>query len=209
MKHGIWTFVLCCAVSAVVAQSPPRTPYDTWKESVDRGKEADLFSKCTATALAIDRFLVSPDGHPELEHFHVSVSKTAGEIARVFADARRLYKTPTPADVPNELKTDAVYVFVDPHQPSSGPLPAPIEHIVLKSKDSGLAVQPVAFKAIPVEWGIAAGGSKPPNRATARFETGPVRELPAGDFDVVVITSSGERRCKVGARDRQRLFGGR
>lgn len=209
MKHGIGTFVLCCAVSAVFAQSPPRTPYDTWKESVDRGKEGELFSRCNATELAIDRFLLGSGGHPELEHFHVSVSKTAGEIARLFADARRLYKTPTPADVPNELKTDAVYVFVDPHQPTSGSPPAPIEHIVLKSKDSGGTVQPVSLKITPVEWAVAVGGSKPPTRATARFEIGPVRELPAGDFDVVVITTGGERRCKVGARDRQRLFGGR
>jgi hypothetical protein len=33
-----------------------------------------------------------------------------------------------------------------------------------------------------------------------------VKELPAGDFDVVVITQAGERRCKVGAKDRARLF---
>lgn len=209
MKHAMTAFVLCSAVSAVLAQSSPRTPYDTWKESVDRGRESELFSRCNATALAVDRFFLGAGGHPELEHFHVSVSKTAGEIARLFADARRLYKTITPADVPDQLQTDAVYVFADPHQPTSGSPPAPIEHIVLKSKDSGGAVQPAAFKATPVEWGTAAGGSKPPNRATARFDIGPVRELPAGDFDVVLITTSGERRCKVGARDRQRLFGGR
>lgn len=207
MKPAVWVCVLCCGVSSVVAQSPPRTPYDMWTEAVDRGKEGDLFSKCNATALAIDRFFLGPGGHPDLEHFHVSVSKTAGEISRRFAEARRLYKPTTRAEVPDELKTDALYVFADPHQPTSGYTPpSPIEHIVLKSKDSGVALQPATFKASPVEWG---GGAKPANRASARFELGPVRELPAGDFDVVLITSGGERRCKVGARDRQRLFGGR
>jgi hypothetical protein len=38
---------------------------------------------------------------------------------------------------------------------------------------------------------------------------GGVRELPAGDFDVVLVTQAGERRCKVGSGDRARLFGGR
>ena len=31
----------------------------------------------------------------------------------------------------------------------------------------------------------------------------------AGEFDVVLVTQYGERRCKVGAKDRERLFGGR
>lgn len=210
MKPGILLCVLCCAASSVVAQSPLHTPYDMWAAAVDRGKEGELFSKCTATEMAIDRFLLGPGGHPDIAHFHVTVSKTAGEIGRLFADARRLYK-PTPREaVPRELQTDAVYVVADPHQPSPGStLPAPIEHIVLKSKNSGAAVQPAAFKPTPVEWATASGGVTPPNRASARFELGPVRELPAGDFDVVLITTAGERRCKVGAKDRQRLFGGR
>ena len=210
MKLGILLGGLCCAISTVTAQSPLQTPYDTWAAAVAGGKENDLFSKCTATELAIDRFLIGAGGHPDIAHFHVTVSKSAGEIGRLFTEARRLYK-PTPREaVPRELQTDAVYVFADPHQPPPGYLvQAPIEHIVLKSKNSGAAIQPATFKVTPVEWATASGGVKPPNRASARFELGPVRELPAGDFDVVLITTAGERRCKVGAKDRQRLFGGR
>ena len=210
MKPAILLCVLCGAASSVVAQPPVQSPYDTWAAAAGRGKESELLSKCTATEMAIDRFLLGPGGHPDIAHFHVTVSKSAGEIGRLFAEARRLYK-PTPREaVPDELQADAVYVFADPHQPSPGyTLPAPIEHIVLKSKDSGAAIQPAAFKATLVEWATASGGVKPPNRASARFELGPVRELPSGDFDVVLITTAGEWRCKVGAKDRQRLFGGR
>ena len=210
MKPGILLCVLCCAASSVVAQSPIQTPYDMWAAAIDKGKESELFSKCTATEMAIDRFLIGAGGHPDIAHFHVTVSKTAGEIGRLFAEARRLYKPTTREAVPRELQADAVYVFADPHQPPPGyNLPPPIEHVVLKSKNSGAAVQPAAVKLTPVEWAIASGGVNPPNRASARFELGPVRELPAGDFDVVLITTAGERRCKVGAKDRQRLFGGR
>ena len=44
------------------------------------------------------------------------------------------------------------------------------------------------------------------NRAVAFFDYGTVKELPPGEFDIVVITTSGERRCKVGLKDRQKLF---
>jgi hypothetical protein len=209
MKLLIPAVVLCGAVSAVFAQSLAPSPMETWKQAEKQRKEDQLFSRCNATAMSIDRFLVGPGFHPEIEHFHVIVSKTAGQIANFFADARRLYRKVSPSEVPEQLQTDAVFVNADPHQPSSGSAPSAIEHIVLLSKKSGQPVQPLEFKAEPVEWGVAVGGKTPPNKATARFELSKVRELPAGEFDVVLVTQDGERRCKVGARDRERLFGGR
>jgi hypothetical protein len=74
---------------------------------------------------------------------------------------------------------------------------AAIEHVVLLSKSSGAAVQPIELKLDPVEWGVAVGGRARPNKASARFELRQVRELPAGDFDVVLITQYGERRCRL------------
>ena len=79
---------------------------------------------------------------------------------------------------------------------------------MLKSKNSVVA-QPDEFQTERVTWPGIAGGKGQPNRALARFPIGTVRELPAGEFDIVLITEAGERRCKVGAKDRERLFGGR
>jgi hypothetical protein len=151
---------------------------------------------------------VGPGLHPEYEHFHVTVAKTAGQIALFMAEAKRLYKN-AESELTERMKIDSVFVNADPHQPSSGSFPAAIEHVVLLSKSSGAAVQPMELKVDPVEWGIAVGARARPNRASARFELRQVRELPAGEFDVVLVTQYGERRCKVGAKDRERLFGGR
>lgn len=208
MRLLLSAIVVCCAVPVTVSgQAATQSPFETWKQAEQLGKEGQLFSRCNATQMSIDRFLVGPGFHPDIEHFHVIVSKAAGQVGLFFAEAKRLYRTPQQADVPARLRTDAVFVNAEPHQPASGSLPAGIEHIVLLSKKSGQPVQPLEFQAQPVAW--AAAGSKTPNSATARFELGQVRELPAGEFDVVLVTQGGERRCKVGAKDRERLFGGR
>jgi hypothetical protein len=33
-----------------------------------------------------------------------------------------------------------------------------------------------------------------------------VQELPAGEIDIILVTQAGERRCKVGIKDRVRLL---
>jgi hypothetical protein len=209
MKVLIPVVVVCCAVWTTVDGRPAeQLPIDTYREAAKKGKEDQLWSRCYATASSLDRFLVGPDGHPEYEHYHVTVAKTAGQIALFLAEARRLYRNGE-AELTDRMKTDAVFVNAEPHQPSSGSAPAAIEHIVLLSKNSGAAVQPLELQITPVEWGIAVGARARPNRASARFELRQVRELPAGEFDVVLVTQYGERRCKVGAKDRERLFGGR
>jgi hypothetical protein len=48
--------------------------------------------------------------------------------------------------------------------------------------------------------GIASGSEF--SEATSRE----IKELPSGDFDVVLITAAGERRCKVGASDRLKIL---
>ena len=44
------------------------------------------------------------------------------------------------------------------------------------------------------------------NSAIATFSADDVKELPAGDFDVVIVTQAGERRCKVSAKDRTKIL---
>lgn len=209
MKLLMPVVTVCCAFwTTVYGQSVEQSPIETYREFAKNGKEDQLVSRCHATSSALDRFLIGPGGHPEYEHFHVTVAKTAGQIALFLAQARRLYRDGE-AELTERMKIDAVFVNAEPHQPSSGSAPAAIEHVVLLSKNSGAAVQPLELKLDPVVWGMAVGARARPNSASARFELRQVRELPAGDFDVVLITQFGERRCKVGAKDRERLFGGR
>jgi len=209
MKLLMPAVILCCAFwTTGNGQSVDQSPIDTYRQAAKNGKEDQLVSRCHATASSLDRLLVGPGGHPEYEHYHVTVAKTAGQIALFLAQARRLYRNGE-AELTDRMKTDAVFVNAEPHQPSSGSAPAAIEHVVLLSKNSGAAVQPLELQLTPVAWGIDIGARARPNAASARFELRQVRELPAGEFDVVLVTQYGERRCKVGAKDRERLFGGR
>jgi len=130
------------------------------------------------------------------------------------AQAKRLYK-PFSLDVVDEdLKAPAVFVTVEPNDPSRSDktisVAAPIEHVVLKSKaKSETVVQPTKVDKDTVEWSNLLGGKVEANRAVAWFDQAAVRELPAGEFDIVVITPNGERRCKVGTKDRVKLFAAR
>lgn len=149
---------------------------------------------------------VQPDGA-----FNVTVSANAGRIAFMAADAKRLYKPFAAADVPEDMRAAAIFVFADPQKPShvnkTISVASPIERIVLKSKSNAEAVaQPAKFDTEPVEWSNLVGGKVDGTRGLARFDLAAVKELPPGDFDVVLVTQAGERRCKIGASARAKLF---
>jgi len=144
-------------------------------------------------------------------YYDITLSADEGRIAIMAAQAKRLYKPFVLTDVTEDLLKPAVVVSVEPGKPSSvkggWEVPALIEHVVLKSKaKSAEAIQPLRVEKEPVEWSSTLGAKAEGNRAVAFFEFDAVRELPPGDFDMVVITPSGERRCKVGVKDRDRLF---
>jgi len=61
------------------------------------------------------------------------------------------------------------------------------------------------FSAEPVEWSNLLGGEVTNNAASARFAPDDVRGLPAGDFDIVLVTTAGERVCKIKTDERARL----
>jgi hypothetical protein len=175
-------------------------------------KLAQLVSDCVATAgfgEGLGAALaggIQPDGA-----FSVVVSANLGRIAFMASEAKRLYKPLSIADIPEELRTPAVFVFVDPHKPSRSQntysVASPVERVVLKAKTKPDAVvQPEKFETEPVEWSNLLGGKVEANRALALFPMEAARNLPQGDVDVVVITQAGERRCKVGTKDRDRLF---
>lgn len=143
--------------------------------------------------------------------FQVVLSTNSGRIAYMAQRAKRLYKKISLDEVQEDLRAPAVLVTVEPIDPSRSSntifVPAPIEHIVLKSKAKGEDVaQPTSVEKEPVEWSNLMGGKIEANRAVAYFDYSAVKELPPGEFDIVIITTAGERKCKVGLKDRQKLF---
>lgn len=142
--------------------------------------------------------------------FDVISSTNAGRIAHLAAEGKRLYKPLKHADVPETLRGSLkFYVIAIPQKPYAEYVPSPIQHIVLKSKTAPSAVvQPEHVDKEAVEWGNLMGGKIQGNQAVATFDISHVKELPAGDIDVVLVTEAGERRCKVGAKDRAKILGG-
>jgi hypothetical protein len=174
-----------------------------------------LISDCVATASFSDNLAAGMAGGIQpTGSFDVIVSGNAGRIAFLAADAKRLYKPFSALDIPDTLLTPALFVFADPHKPNSSAkvinVPSPVERIVLKSKrNADAVVQPETFETEPVEWSNLMGGTVTGTRALATFSLDAIREMPAGDVDVVLITVAGERRCKIGAKDRAKLFPGK
>jgi hypothetical protein len=130
-------------------------------------------------------------------------------VAFLAAEAKTKYLPYTKADVPEDLLKPAVHVWIEPNEPIKFQKnllwASPIKHVVLKSKEKGDAVvQPDKLETEPVEWTNIAGKFTG-NRATVIFPMDAVKALPQGDFDIVLITEAGERRCKVRQGDRKRL----
>ncbi len=171
-----------------------------------------LISTCVATAGFGEGVAANIAGGLQRDgSYDVTVSGSAGRVAFMAAEARRLYKKFNLASVTEELREPAIVVAVIPQQPATTKekisVAAPIEHVVLKSKINLEATQPERVDLEPVEWSNLMGGKVAGNRAVASFDFNTVRQLP-GDIDVVVITPLGERRCKIGSKDRLKLFGG-
>jgi len=175
-----------------------------------------LASDCLATAGFGEKMGGRMKGALSLTgSFDVTVSTNMGRIAYMAAQAKRLYKSFAIADVTESLKVPGVFVSVEPNAPMMQPggggarAAAPIERVVLQSKSKPDAVaQPTSVNLEPVPFMNKDGGKVEveANRAVAVFDYSAVRQLPAGDLDVVVITTSGERKCKIGAKDRERLI---
>lgn len=145
--------------------------------------------------------------------YDVTVSGSAGRIAVMAAEAKRLYKPFAVADVPADVRANTLaYVAVNPKKPNYDQTEwaaALIDRVVLRAQSKNDAVvQPADFTAEPIEWTTRPGGKIPGNRASASFPVDLVRELPPGGIEVIVITPNGERRCNVGADERRKIFGG-
>jgi hypothetical protein len=191
MKLLIPAVAIFWAVSAPAFGQPlAAQEIDAAIEAGQTGKADQLVSRCHATAGFLDRIELDENFHPKAEHFHVAFYLTPWRIALLSADAKRLYKPYQRSQVPQMWRTLGAYVEAYPHDSRS----PDIEHVVLKARNN--VVQPEGVK-------------NQDEGVFVRFPLAGTRELPSGDFDIVLITKAGERRCKVGAKDRARIFSGR
>jgi hypothetical protein len=167
-----------------------------------------LVSTCVATPGFMEGF--GPGIHPT-SAFDVTVATAAGRIAFMAAQAKRLYKPLTVSAVTEEMRQPGLHVLAYAQAPSSSGnsyyIPSPIETLVLKHKQQPAHVlQPETMALEPAEWKNLLGGTVQGNHAVALFALDAFRALPPGDVDVVLVTAAGERRCKIGQKDRVALM---
>ena len=198
-------------------------PLHAWAQRLDDGaitaairagesKRYDhLVSQCLAIPGLGAHFAAEGVVQP-LGNYTITLAAAAGRVAAMAAEAKRLYRPFSAADIAEDIRSgQTAYVAAVPANPTSSSnaihVAPPIERIVLKSKTNPNAVaQPKHVEITPVEWSNLVGGKVGGTSALATFDAGEVRELPPSEFDMVLITPAGERRCKVGMKDRQRLF---
>ena len=147
--------------------------------------------------------------------FYIVVSRAPGLIAAT-ADYANHSKQPFSVDKVTPEMRDLTKVFVSawPRSPVAvGPIwtevASKIRRVVLRSKSVPTTeVKPEATRLTSVEWKDHAVKGRPPSayQAWATFRHADVRAMPAGEIDVVLLTQDGERRCKVGLKDRARVL---
>lgn len=205
MRQIIAAVVL--AIFAVEAHAQQLTPadVDTAIKSGLAGKR--LWSDCGATGPFLD-FGDQSGG------FSVIIEGPVGRIMRQAAEAKKKYQPFTAADVSDDTLAPTLFLVAVPNGPffdSSGWHRTPAaEHVLLKRKgakgDSPADVlQPTAHEFVPTSWTNAMGGKWDGQGITASFELDAFRAMPGDEIDIVIVTPVGERRCKIGKKDRAAL----
>jgi hypothetical protein len=132
-------------------------------------------------------------------------------IAGAAYNAKRLYQRLTPENVGENFRVKSIAVVVLPDDPGRSSrttyyVPAMIQHVVLKSRNGNSVAQPVQVLTEVMTWSNLVGGTIQGNKATALFQPFALNELPRGDIDIVIVTSAGERKCKISNKDLEKVF---
>lgn len=140
--------------------------------------------------------------------FTVTAQGPLGRIASAAREAKSKYQPFTRADVTDAMRAPDLTIVAYPDRPSATKYgwhytPA-ATHLVIRSRKDGPVLQPTRVTPLPVEWGNALGGVAHGYGVTAVFAMADVQGL-RGDIEIVVVFEGGERRCTIGANERQRL----
>ncbi|MGE3703969.1 MAG: hypothetical protein AB7I13_01765 [Vicinamibacterales bacterium] len=133
---------------------------------------------------------------------------------RLAGEAKKKYQPFTIEDVGDDLLTPTLFVVASPNAPhftsGSWHRTMPADHLVLKRKGAkgdnpADVLQPTKLETFPESWSNAMGGKWDGQGVTAMFDMAAFKAMPGDEIDIVVITSAGERRCKIGRKDRAAL----
>jgi hypothetical protein len=134
-------------------------------------------------------------------------------VTAAAAEKKKAYQPFGNADVTDAMKERRLHVIASPFAPSFSnrnwhfsPL---AERIVLKRKDTtgenpADVLQPIEVTPVPASWSNAMGAKWEGQGMLAHFDFDAFQAMP-GEIDVVVITNHGERRCKIGLKDKKAL----
>jgi hypothetical protein len=139
--------------------------------------------------------------------YDVELTGPLNRVTNAARAARKKYLPYTPDSVSAAELKPVVVVTAYPRKPQlmsgSWKQTPPASHLVLRSKgDHAAVVQPTSVATFPESWGNAFGAKFEGQGVRGEF---PLPSVPAGDFDVVVITSDGEYTIGVKGKDRSRL----
>lgn len=198
------TATIALAVHAVSGQAPGQLSQPDVDTAIQQGLAGKtLASACMAKGGGLN-------SGPMSGVFQVRVEGPVGSIMAAAAEAKKKYLPFTSADVTEGMRAHKLFVTVVPDPPmrvSSGMRrTAPATHVVLKSKPKGdaepVVLQPLSFTLVPVEFGNAMGGKSDSQGISAVFDLAAFKAITDPEVDIVIITDAGERRCKIGEKDK-------
>lgn len=143
--------------------------------------------------------------------FDVYVEGPVGRIMRTAGEAKKKYQPFTEADVTEEMLAPTLSLVATPQAPTfsggSWTRTAPADHVVLKRKDAkgdnpADVLQPTSHEFLPATWSNAIGGKWECQGIAATFDLAAFKAMSGDEIDIVVVTGAGERRCKIGKKDR-------
>lgn len=142
--------------------------------------------------------------------FSIVVEGPTARVARAANDAASEFKPFIASQVTPEMRAPIVTIMASPDAPTIhlgriSPTPNATHMVLLPrgSKDSSKAVQPIRKNQVAQQFGNAMGASVTSQGLLAEFS---LTELPAGEFDVVVIAENGvEHRRTIKKDDRQQI----
>jgi hypothetical protein len=191
--------------AAVLTAQLPHLSDEQLAEAIRLGQQKKAPAhECTATA-PVSQFMNSDNGS-----FDIFVMGPIGRVAFAAQQAKAKYLSFTLENVTDQMRTLDMAVVATPQPPEivggTWHRTAAATHVVLKhKKHQDIVMQPSSLELTRHEWGNAVGGKFDGQGATAVFNAAAFHALPPGDVDVVVVTDGGERRCKIGSKDRLKL----
>jgi hypothetical protein len=195
------------AANFVLAQGADDPQIKAAIELGQKGKASEALFSCTVfPSVGQTMATTMRSGPTPIGNYRLHLGTNIGKVASLAEEAKKKYLPYATTDVPQDLLKPAVHVWVDPAEPRRRAdlveWTPPLTHMVLKS--DAVVVQPGQLNITPVEWVIITGKYEG-TKATATFPIAAVKAIPPGGIDIVLITSVGERKCRIGQNDRKRL----